>query len=210
MGESMKRSIVLCLLVAAELLGATVARADELSRQVLTNIERSLAALGAYGVKFSAVSGDFRSEGEYAVSGDDLYMRMEGVEVYTEGGVRRQVFRDRREIAVDALDTAAGDFISNPAQGLVALLDAFDAVCVPCDGGGYMLTLSAKGGAAAGAPCDTIIVYTDPAAKYPARICYAGGGASMEIRLDRPVALDGGIPRYSAEKYADFEVIDYR
>ncbi len=198
------------LLLASGLLSAPQTRADERARLIVADMERALSQMGAYSVKFTVKSGDLRSEGEYAVSGGDFYMSMDGVEIYTEGGVRRQVIAAGREIAVDTVDMAAKDFISNPTQGLSVLFETFDAVSEANADGSCVMTLSPRADVSGGLPYDNIMVYTDTAAKYPERIVYLSDAGGIEIHLGRPTPLKGDIPRFSAEKYPGFEVIDYR
>ncbi len=183
--------------------------ADGLSKSILSAIERSLAAMGTYEVEFTISVDDSTGGGVYAVSGNDFYLRADGVEVYTENGVRRQINHAAGEIAVDAVDMAANDFISNPTRGFVALLEAFDATAAEQDGGGYAITLAPRAGDDA-LSYDSIIIYTDAEAKYPERILYVSEAGTVSVRLARPRRTDGEMPRFSAEKYPDFETIDYR
>lgn len=198
----MRKFLLIFLSVAA----VAAATADEASVRILKNIESSLAALGTYRAEFEVVAGDESARGEYCVSGSDFYMKAADTEVYAVDGVRREVNATKREIVVDAIDTAARDIVSNPARGFSFLSEDFDSETVVADGR-TRVVLSPK---SASAIRETVTVFVDAAGELPTEIVYGTDAGGITVRLLSVKPMSGDIPHFDAAKYEGYETVDFR
>lgn len=200
----MKR--LFCIAVFA-LCFVCTAVADEAAESILKDIERNLAAMGAYRVEFEVVAGDYRSTGEYVVAGRDFYLRADDTEVYVSGGVRREASHSKKEVTIDTADTSARDIISNPSAGFSVLLEDFDSVTASSADGEQHITLVPKGESSAHESV-TVVVAKD--GKFPKSITYNTASGAIEVRLLGVEPASGGVPRFDKTKYEGYEMVDFR
>lgn len=180
--------------------------AAEPSRGLLADIDAALAALGCYEVTFEIKTDGCASAGRYVVDGADFYLASDGIEVYVESGVKYQVSSASREIVVDEASSLGNDIISNPARGFVSLAENLSVEEISVDGC-RAVRLTPKSG---GEVSETITVIAEARQNTPKSIVYSAEGGAITIEVKSLVASQDGLPRFNAEKYRGYEVVDMR
>lgn len=184
------------------LLATLSARADERGAQRLERISRHYASLGDYGLSFVLKMGDVEQDGEIAVQGQNLYMRLGDTEVFVADSVRYEVRRATKEIVIDRSEHYEQELLST-LNGLVNVGGNYDVTeCVV--EGRQALRLAAKQGG------DTIYIILSIDGESIERIMYGSGEGAMSISLARAQRSTKAIPRFDKERYGDFETIDFR
>ncbi|MGN0007029.1 MAG: outer membrane lipoprotein carrier protein LolA [Alistipes sp.] len=200
----MKRSVA-C--VCAMLCCVLSAFADEQALRILNAMEQTLSAMGTYRVEFEIVAGDYRTEGEYVVAGDDFYVRADDTEVYAEAGIRREISRSKREITVDDIDTSARDIISNPSSGFASLSADFDSAASTDADGVLRIVFSPKDASVSG---ESVTVEMANGGKLPKTIIYKTSAGEVVVRMTDIAPAKAGLPRFDAKRYEGYEVVDFR
>ena len=200
----MKR--VFCF-VCAVLCCALSAFADEPALRILNAMEQTLSDMGTYRVAFEIVAGDYRTEGEYVVAGNDFYVRADDTEVYAEAGIRREISRSKREIAVDNIDASARDIISNPSSGFASLSADFESATVTDASGRQRIVFTPKSGSPSG---ESVTVEMAGNGKLPETIIYATSAGEVIVRMKDIAPAKSGLPRFDAKRYEGYEVVDFR
>ncbi len=180
--------------------------ADEPAADLLRRMERRLSEIGRYSVRFEMVYDDVSSVGEYRVDGDDFYIHVGDVEVYSAGGVKYEVDASKREIVVDAADTGVADIVSNPAHGISAMVESFDASFVD-EGGRRAVKLVPKDPSAVS---ETVFVIPDASGELPSEIIYSSGSGNIRLKLVEIRRSESDIPRFDKASYGGYEVVDFR
>ena len=184
------------------LLAILSARADERGAQRLERISRHYASLGDYGLSFVLKMGDVAQDGEIAVQGQNLYMRLGDTEVFVADSVRYEVRRATKEIVIDRSEHYEQELLST-LNGLVNVGGNYDVTeCVV--EGRQALRLAAKQGG------DTIYIILSVDGESIERIMYGSGEGAMSISLARAQRSTKTIPRFDKGRYSDFETIDFR
>ncbi|MBQ6869799.1 MAG: hypothetical protein IJO17_04970 [Alistipes sp.] len=191
------RRLILTLFI---IIGAFTASAEGL----IEHFENSLKGLGDYRVTFTATMGDMVTAGNYAVSGNDFYIVIAGVEYYVAQGVKHEVNSERKEIVVDSAESMGGDLLSNPAKGFSILARDFEQRDVTIDSR-KAVRLNPRNGEGG-----EILVVANKGGNLPQMIVYIYDDSRMIITLDAIESLTSGIPRFDRSKYPDYEVIDMR
>ncbi len=171
---------------------------------LIEHFENSLKGLGDYRVTFTATMGDMVTSGNYAVSGNDFYIVIAGVEYYVAQGVKYEVNSERKEIIVDSAESMGGDLLSNPAKGFSILARDFEQRDVTIDSR-KAVRLNPRNGEGG-----EILVVANKSGDLPQMIVYIYDDSRMIITLDAIESLTSGIPRFDRSKYPDYEVIDMR
>lgn len=184
------------------LLATLSAVADERGAQRLERISRHYASLGDYGLSFVLKMGDVEQDGEIAVQGQNLYMRLGDTEVFVADSVRYEVRRATKEIVIDRSEHYEQELLST-LNGLVNVGGNYDVTeCVV--EGRQALRLAAKQGG------DTIYIILSVDGESIERIMYGSGEGAMSISLARAQRSTKTIPRFDKGRYSDFETIDFR
>ncbi len=191
------RRLILTLFI---IIGTFSASAEGL----IEHFESSLKGLGDYRVTFTATMGDMVTSGNYAVSGNDFYIVIAGVEYYVAQGVKHEVNSERKEIVVDSAESMGGDLLSNPAKGFSILARDFEQRDITIDSR-KAVRLSPRSGEGG-----EILVVANKGGDLPQMIVYIYDDSRMIITLDAIESLTSGIPRFDRSKYPDFELIDMR
>lgn len=181
------------------------AAAGEPAAELLRRMESRLAALGCYSVQFEMLYDDVSSSGEYRVNGDDFYIHVGDVEVYSAGGVKYEVDASKREIVVDAADTGVADIVSNPTHGISAMVEAFDASFIEKDGRRAVRLVPKEPSASS----ETVIVIPDASGELPSEIIYSSGSGELRLRLTEIKRSSTDIPRFDSASYDGYEVVEF-
>lgn len=196
----MRKTVYICILVW---LGVISVLAQE-NQSLLRRIQSNLSQLGRYRVEFRVAVEGYKASGEYVVDGRDFYMSSDSVALYVSSGVKREVNMRKREVTVDSAANLGSDLISNPIDAFLALERDFEAVAV--EGVTESVELRERGSNSG----DVIRVETDKSGRFPQRIVYRSGGASLSIELLSVKPYAEPLPQYSEADYAGYEVVDFR
>ena len=184
------------------LLATLSAVADERGEQRLERISRHYASLGDYSLSFVLKMGDTEQDGELAVQGQNLYMRLGDTELFVADSVRYEVRRATKEVVIDRSEHYEQELLST-LNGLVRVGGNYDvAECVV--EGRQALRLAAKQGG------DTIYIILSVDGESIERIMYGSGEGAMSIELARAQRSLKTLPRFDKGRYSDFETIDFR
>lgn len=194
------------ILLALGLMVGVAAVADEQSKSALQRVANYVKAMGAYDAEFKVVAGDYRAEGEYSVAGDAYYIKLDAVEVYSDGKVRYEVNHNREEVNVDNVDLASRNVLDNPTR-------CFDFV-----DSGYESDVFNQ----SDSQITIHLRSTDPAIEgdiYLTMVSATGEPERLEYKLyDDVIVVDvvslskrkAKIECFDDAKYKDYEMIDFR
>ena len=171
------RKLILTLFI---IIGTLSARAQSL----LQTLNDSLTAMGDYQVEVVVAFGDTTTEGSYAVSGQNFYMRLFNTDYYR--------WIDGNEI------------ISNPANIFNVLARDYNQTESTVDGR-KTVKLDARNGNG-----DSIIVIADGSGKLPSQILYLNSQMPMVVTLKSIKRSTSSVATFDKEKYPGFELIDMR
>ena len=180
---------------------------------LLKTFETSLSQMERYRVEFDVLvkmnagsdHAEQKYQGEYVVDKDNFYVSNGHQELFVADGVKYVVNHLSREVIIEAATALGSDILSNPSRGFSALAEGYNAESAEVNGRKALLLTSPKGNASS----ETIIVVADESGLRPAAIIYAMGGDRIEINI-RTISAAESLPRYEADKFAGFEVIDWR
>ncbi|MDE6858395.1 MAG: hypothetical protein K2J33_06650, partial [Alistipes sp.] len=122
---------------------ANDARASELLGRVAARFD----AMPGYTVRFEVRSTEGAVCGEYSVEGDRYHIAVAGNEVYGDDRVRREIDAAKREIVVDAADTASRNILTNPTRAFRFLDGDYTAALVSEDSAYAVVMLTPRDGA---------------------------------------------------------------
>ena len=192
------RKLILTLFI---IIGTLSARAQSL----LQTLNDSLVAMGDYQVEVVVAFGDTTTEGSYAVSGQNFYMRLFNTDYYHIDGVMYEVNTERKEIVVDYYRWIDGnEIISNPANIFNVLARDYNQTESTVDGR-KTVKLDARNGNG-----DSIIVIADGSGKLPSQILYLNSQMPMVVTLKTIKRSTSSVATFDKEKYPGFELIDMR
>lgn len=195
------------VIVVSLLLSITYGSAQTADDGLLNRFETSLKAMGCYCVEFVVAFEEHSSKWRYVVDGDDFYVQSEGIEVYVSDGVKYEVNGSRKEITIDGVASLGSDIISNPSRGFATLAEGYDVVATEVEGRKVLhLTPKSVTGLQA---TERIVVAADASGELPSSVRYEMGGDAIEIRITSITKAEK-LPRYRAEDYSGFEVVDLR
>lgn len=196
----------LTLLLLAGLVAATAA-ADTRSSQLLAQLSASLRALGRYGVQFEIVSDDYHDAGRYVVEGERYYLRLGDAEVYCDGETRYEIDPAKREVVIDRVDRESRNLLNNPTRGFDFLDDEFVHHTTAERDGSATVVLTPSG---ASSPVEAISLTVDTASGLPRSVVYDFDGERIHLTIRRVAAEAEAPAAFSAAKYPDYEMIDFR
>lgn len=210
----MKKILILILTVMC----AAVAAADTRSGELLSALSSKIGGFkSGYQVKFRvAIQGQGAVDGEYIVSGDKFYIKIENREIYSNGRVKYEVNGDDREVVVDNVNPNDKDILTNPTR-------AFEFL-----GGNFVHSYTGRGAAGAracevvvlkptakGTPYSDITLMIDRANGLPAQISYRMAELSSDVMItvlsfSERTELKESVFNFDKARYKGFEVIDFR
>ena len=107
----MRRIVNILLWVFAVLTVSDLsAQSDDKSQGThhIEQLAQSVRALGNYAVRFTIVSGDYSSTGEYTVGGEEYHLLFAQYEAFGDAKLRYEVDHSRREVVIDKVLEEAG------------------------------------------------------------------------------------------------------
>lgn len=193
----MKKILVILLLFAT-----LSARADERGVQRLERLSRHYASLGDYSLSFVLKMGDVEQDGELAVQGKNLYMRLGDTELFVADSVRYEVRGATKEVVIDRSELYEQELLST-LNGLVNVGGSYDVVECEVEGRHALRLTSKQGG-------DTIYIILSIDGESIERLMYGAGEGAMSITLARAQKSAKPIPQFDKGRYSGFEIIDFR
>lgn len=177
------------------------------AEQILTALSEGIKALGDYEVTFVVKAGEYTTPGRYAVGEESYYMTLGDAEVYGVGGVRYEVNNAKREVIIDAVDTASRNLLDNPVHGFDLLGSEFTSELLWERNGAAAVRLTPLDGKS------TVGVMTltiDVPRRQPRSVVYDFDGERVEITIKQVAATDIPPRTFDRAAYPDYEVIDFR
>ena len=189
----MRRVVLTLFIIIASLCSASAS-------SLLDTIERTLADMGAYSVKFTIGVDNRLLNYYYIIDGENSYLQSEGFELFIADGQAYEVNNDKREIVQDsATNYSKDDVFINPTRLCAYLKQNYTATA--CDKG--LKLTPAQGGY-------SILLESDSSGKLPYKIIYSEGDASITVLFTSIQPYSEPLPRFSREKYAEYELVDMR
>lgn len=208
-------------IIAATVLSAASAAADEKSDALLGALARQTASWGDYRVEFSVSIDAQAVTGSYEVSGDGYHLTTPEMEIYCDGTTKWEVNLLDREVAIDSVDPADRTVMGNPTRLFDFLDGSYSRRYVGpalIDGAAcerIELIETAAGTSATADAGQTIDLYLSATTGLPVRVAYTIGFMSTEATIDvvsitPRITLDRAAFSYNAGRYPGYEIIDFR
>lgn len=178
----------------------------EAAEKLLCGMESAMAALGCYEVQFDVIAEGYSVVGRYVVNGTDFYLAADDVELFVADGVKYEVNATKREIMVDGVESLGSDIVSNPTRGFTALLKDYVAESAEYEGRRAVRLIPRDGSGSS----ERILIVADVEGRMPALIRYISSEGAIDVRLKSVSKWSEPLPRFVREKYADYELVDFR
>ena len=173
------------------------------AKQLLSQMQTTLAAYGAYEAEFSVEIEGMAMVGTMAVEGEHYWIRMGQMEAYGDNRLRYEINHDRREVTLMPVEQESTNLLSNPAQAF-ALVAASESALLTEQGGVAELLVMPKN------KQGQIRLWLNAQNGLPSKIRYEQEGVGIDILIRSIHKRSDALPRYEATRYADYEVIDFR
>ena len=199
---------IYCFLGACLLGGMPFASsAQDRAGQLVERLAAEFRGMPSYRVEFRIQVGTFDAVGEYAVEGARYNLKMGDAEVYSEGDVRYEVDRSRREVTIAPVDTTSRNLLDNPVRAFDFLGDAYRPVLVGEENGRAVVRLTP---ASADTETGEILVTVTTSPVRPVELAYDFGGERNVVTVTRIAPLSAALPHYDPAAFQGFETIDFR
>lgn len=201
-------SVIAVLFAAAALFPARAAAQsaadDSRASELLARVAARFDAMPGYTVRFEVRSTAGTVAGEYSVEGDRYHISVAGNEVYGDDRVRREIDAAKREIVVDAADTASRNILTNPTRAFRFLDGDYAARMVSEDSAYAVVSLTPHGGQAG-----TITVTLAAQSARPEVIVYDMEGERVAVGI-LSIEPGGSVGEFDPGNYEGYETIDFR
>lgn len=180
--------------------------ADEQSKAALQRVARYVEALGAYDAKFKVEAGDYKTEGSYAVSGDNYYITLDEAEVYSDGKVRYEVDHNREEVNVDNVDLTSRNVLDNPTRCFDFVDSGYESDIFAEKDSQITIHLRSTDAAIEG----DIYLTIDTTSACPQKLEYKLYDDIIVVDVISLEKRKTKINSFDKSKYKDYEIIDFR
>lgn len=202
-------SVITALFAAAAALfparaAAQSAAGDARASELLARVAARFDSMPGYTVRFEVRSADGSVAGEYSVEDDRYHISVAGNEVYGDDRVRREIDAAKREIVIDAADTASRNILTNPTRAFRFLDGDYTARMVSEDAAYAVVSLTPRSGSAG-----TITVTLAAQSARPEVIAYDMEGERVAVGI-LGIEPGGRVGSFAPEKYEGYEIIDFR
>ncbi|MFI3323297.1 MAG: hypothetical protein SNI45_04660 [Rikenellaceae bacterium] len=195
---------IICFLLAVQFVYAQGDAYDLLSR-VLNKIE----SYNPYEVKIEVSYENSIISGYYQVDGERYFISIDQQELYGDADIKYEIFNGRKEVIIDSVTPDdSGNLLSNPAMAFRSILEHYDASLELDNQEVTLLELKQSGGWDDAS--EIIDLYVDKSTMLPAMVIYKFGDENITITIKSISKLTSTITLYDSEKYADYEIIDFR
>lgn len=188
------------------IIGACIANLS--AKSLLDTLVSNLTGMGSHSSEFVVVmseqSEQFSFKGSYITDGKSVYITMADVVIYAAEGVKYEVNSQSKEIVVDSAASLENDLFSNPASFLSNLSTEYNTLDTDVEGVKAVLltpkdlTKTAQ-----------ITVLANNSGTLPETIVMEEGTTVLKVNFEfKPTS--NPVPRFSRDKYPDFELLDLR
>ena len=195
----------LCLLIFAMFISWS-ATAEESVWQMLQRVSLFMNAEKGYEVKFSIEAEGFSSKGRYCVKDDNYYIEIAEAEVYSDGEVRYEVDKSRREVNIDVMNNESRNILDNPTRCFDFVEEEYTAEIVEQSGGDVMLKLRSTDEKVEG----DILLTIEHSTGKPKSLEYMLYDDNILVRVENIEHKSDGVKSFSRSAYKDYEMIDFR
>ena len=185
------------------LLCAWTASCQGRAEQLLSQMQTTLAAYGAYVADFSVEIEGMAMEGTMAVEGEHYWIRMGQMEACGDHQLRYEINHDRREVMLMPVEPESANLLSNPAQAFALVAGSESALLAEQRGTAELLVMPKN-------EQGQIRLWLDAQNGLPSKIRYEQEGVGVDIQIRSIRKRSESLPHYEASRYADYEVIDFR
>ncbi|WP_295936587.1 LolA-like putative outer membrane lipoprotein chaperone [uncultured Alistipes sp.] len=196
------------LFALALLFGVQTASAADRAGEILEKVAAGFRSLGAYGVSFEVVSGEYSTRGRYTIDGWKYYITLGDAEVYCDGKARYEVDNRRKEVTIDNVNTSSRNILDNPAYAFDFIGSEYRASLVSETDTRVVVRLVPTSSNAS--PAGAIILTVDTASMRPVSLDYDYDGERVHIAVLGISKLEIPLKTFSKEQYAGYELIDFR
>lgn len=198
----MKRFCILFI----SLLAAVPLLAQQTNMQLLKRLAGYVKSLGRYEASFVLHAGDYSTTGRFLVDGDSYYMSVGDAEVYSDGKVRYEVDRQRKEVNIDVVDVDSRNILDNPTRCFDFVGSDYRSNVVSSDKEKTVLQLDAIDENIEG----QIRIFMESASGKPCGVEYVLGDESVEVGITAIGSSKLSVKQYRQADYRDYEIIDFR
>ena len=196
----------LLLMLVAVLALVSVASADEGAQQGVKRVKAYVEKLGRYEVKFNVLAGELIYVGQYSVDGDSYYIKMDNIEVYSNGTERYEVDRERKEVSIDVVDLSSTNILDNPTRCFDFAEKDYVAQIQSRKDGELTIYLD---------PTDSqqdgeIYLTIDEKSGRPKKIVYVMYDDQIEVSIDSIQSRKDPLKRFDKSVYKGYEIVDFR
>ena len=192
------RRLFTILLLAVSL----TAWADERGERRLERISRHYSALGNYSLSFVLRVADAEQRGELMVEGNNSYVKVADTEVFVVDSLRYEVRGASKEIIVDRADAYEKELL-NPLNGFSGVKSDYNIEECEVDGRLTVRLTPKRAG-------ESIYIVIAADGESISKIKYGNGTDSAEVEVVTTRKVARVLPKFSKEKYKEFELIDFR
>lgn len=183
--------------------------ATHLSAQsLLDTFVRTLSSMGRLSTEFvvnmTEQNESMTFEGSYIAEGQNVYVKMQDIEIYAADGVKYEVNSQSKEIIVDSAATLGDDLFTNPKAFLSNLTSEYNTLDTELEGLKAVLLTHQDI-----TKTMQITILANDDATLPETIVMEEGTTVLTVGFDFKPS-NKPIPRFSRDKYPDFELIDMR
>ena len=196
----------LLIILVAMMALSSVARADDGAQSGVKRVKAFVEKLGRYEVKFNVLAGELIYVGEYSVDGDSYYIKMDNIEVYSNGKERYEVDRERKEVSIDVVDQSSTNILDNPTRCFDFAEKDYKADLHSRKAGVLTIFLD---------PTDPqqdgeIYLTIDEQSGRPKKILYVMYDDEIEVSIDSIKSREEPIKRFDKSAYKGYEMVDFR
>ena len=193
----MRRLLTILLLFVS-----LTAWADERGERRLERISRHYSALGNYSLSFVLRAGGGEQNGELMVEGNNSYIKIADTEVFVVDSLRYEVRGASKEIIVDRADAYEKELL-NPLNGFSGVKSDYNIEECEVDGRLTVRLTPKRAG-------ESIYIVIAADGESISKIKYGNGTDSAEVEVVTTRKVARVLPKFSKEKYKEFELIDFR
>ena len=176
--------------------------ADERGERRLERISRHYSALGNYSLSFVLRVADAEQRGELMVEGNNSYVKVADTEVFVVDSLRYEVRGASKEIIVDRADAYEKELL-NPLNGFSGVKSDYNIEECEVDGRLTVRLTPKRAG-------ESIYIVIAADGESISKIKYGNGTDSAEVEVVTTRKVARVLPKFSKEKYKEFELIDFR
>ena len=200
------KCISLLMVANVSLSNVMASSPEDVAKAGVKSVKEYVSELGRYQVKFNVLAGDLIYVGEYGVDGDSYYIKMDDVEVYSDGKLRYEVDNKRKEVSIDMVDLQSHNILDNPTRCFDFAESEYRAEIQNQKGGELTIFLQPTAEDVDG----EIYLTIDEKSGRPKKIVYRLYDDEVEVAIDTIATAKSPIKKYDKNQYKGYDIIDFR